>query len=84
MDELELVQEAVANWENLDEVESVEALKLPRRDGRGPTYMSRIALRGRELPVYLEMTILNVEPEGIHEDGIAVAWRPPQYVAESD
>ena len=82
MDELELVQEAVSNWESLDDVDGIEVTML-QDDMGNEAYVSRILLRGRPLPVYLEFRVLNGEPAGLLEKGVQAAWRPPGHWAEA-
>ena len=82
MDELELVQEAVSNWESLDDVDGVEVTLL-QDDSLGDTYISRILLRGRTSPVYLELRVFNGEPAGLLEEGVPASWRPPGHWAEA-
>ncbi|MDE2861147.1 MAG: hypothetical protein OYI31_00165 [Chloroflexota bacterium] len=55
MDELDLIQEAVVNWESLDEVAEVETWELCAGAEEERIYLSRILPQGGERAVYIEM-----------------------------
>ena len=82
MDELDLIQEAVSNWESLYEIEGVETCDILSSALEERSFLLRILLREREEPIYIEMRVLK-EAEGrlkeIFERGRPVIWSRPGY-----
>ena len=82
MDELDLIQEAVSNWESLYEIEEVETCEILPGALEERSFLSRILLREREEPIYIEMRVLK-ESEGrlkeIFERERPVIWSKPGY-----
>ena len=82
MDELDLVQEAVSNWESLDEVAEVETCEAFADAYGKHAYLSRVQLRGRETPVYIEMRALSGDEDDLEErfsNGKLAAWGRPGF-----
>jgi|AP45_3_1055517.scaffolds.fasta_scaffold362759_1 hypothetical protein len=59
MDEMELVQEAVSNWESLEEVEEIRTHEIYIGSTEDRAFLSRIQLRDVDRPVYIEVRLLN-------------------------
>ena len=82
MDELDLMQEAVSNWESLQEVAEVETCEVYRGAEGKRAYLSRILLRDREAPIYIEMRAVTGAGGALVEmfnNGKPVAWSRPGY-----
>ena len=82
MDELDLIQEAVSNWESLQEVAEVETCEVsPGTQGKR-AYLSRILLKDRENPVFIEVRAIVGTADSTEEmfnNGKPVAWSRPGY-----
>ena len=82
MDELDLIQEAVSNWESLYEVEEVETWELSSGTLGESTTVARILTRNREAPIYIEMRALHEVDDGLKElleNGKPVMWSRPGH-----
>ena len=82
VDELDLVQETVSNWESLDEVAEVETREVFAGVDGKHAFLSRIHLRGRETPVYIEMRALSSDEDDLEErfsNGRPAAWSRPGF-----
>ncbi len=82
MDEFDLIQEAVANWESLDEVEEVETWELCAGEEGERVFLARILPQDRETAVYIEMRA--VSGAGSNLDKVPngakpVAWSKPGF-----
>ena len=83
--EMELVQEAVMNWESMDDVEEIGTREIYVGNTEERAFLSRIMFRDMEKPVYIEVRLLrevdNVdnEEEGElefkFENGVPVIWQ---------
>ena len=82
MDEFDLIQEAVSNWESLYEIEVVDTCELPSPDAEGRLFLARIMPRGEETPLYIEMRTLgrvDIRLEESFDRGKPVSWSQPGY-----
>ena len=82
MDELELIQEAVSNWESLQEVTEVETCEVSPGNRGKRAYLSHIVLHDRENPVYIEVRAIVDAGDSVEEQftkGKPVAWSRPGY-----
>lgn len=80
--EMQLVQEAVANWESMDDVEEIGTREIFIGITEERAFLSRIMFRDMERPVYIEVRLLreeNEEQEGElefkFENGQPVIWQ---------
>ena len=80
--EMELVQEAVANWESMDDVEEIGTREVYIGDTEERAFLSRIVFRDMERPVYIEIRLLKQEDEeqegeleSRFENGLPVIWQ---------
>ena len=63
--EMELVQEAVANWESLEDVEKIGTRELYVGDTEGRAFLSRIQLRDMDRPIYIEVRLFGEEGDAM-------------------
>ncbi|MDA0988055.1 MAG: hypothetical protein O2783_02740 [Chloroflexi bacterium] len=80
--EMELVQEAVANWESMDDVEEIGTREIFIGITEERAFLSRITFRDVEKPVYIEVRLLREETEEQEgelefkfENGQPVIWQ---------
>ena len=80
--EMELVQEAVVNWESMDDVEEIGTREVYVGNTEERAFLSRIMFRDMEKPVYIEVRLLkevDEEKEGElqfrFENGVPVIWQ---------
>ena len=80
--EMELVQEAVENWESLDAVEEIGIREVYIGDTEERAFLSRIRFRDRERPVFIEVRFLKEEDDELEgelesrfENGSPVVWQ---------
>ena len=80
--EMELVQEAVMNWESMDDVEEIGTREVYVGNTEERAFLSRIMFRDMEKPVYIEVRLLkevDEEKEGElqfrFENGVPVIWQ---------
>ncbi len=82
MDELDLIQEAVSNWESLDEVAEVETCEVYTNTEGKRSYLSRILLRDREAPLYIEVRAFSGNGDALEEmfsNGKPATWSRPGF-----
>lgn len=82
MDELDLIQEAVVNWESLDEVREAETWELCAGEEGERVFMARILPQDRETAVYIEMRAVSGAGSSVDKvlDGAKpVAWSKPGF-----
>ena len=80
--EMELVQEAVANWVSMDDVEEIGTREIYVGNTEERAFLSRIMFRDMEKPVYIEVRLLREvdeeEEDGLQfrfENGVPVIWQ---------
>ena len=59
MDEMQLVQEAMSNWESPEKVEEIRTREVYIGSTEDRAFLSRIQLRDVDRPVYIEVRLLN-------------------------
>ncbi len=82
MDEFDLIQEAVANWESLDEVAEVETWEFPVGEAGERVFLARILPQDRETAVYIEMRAVSGAGsylEKVPNCAKPVAWSKPGF-----
>ena len=82
MDELDLIQEAVSNWESLQEVAEIETCEVSTDDLEERLFLARIMPRDRKSPIYIEMRALQEGDDGLKElleNGRPVIWSRPGH-----
>ena len=80
--EMELVQEAVMNWESMDGVEEIGTREVYIGNTEERAFLSRILFQDMEKPVYIEVRLLKevddeqeYELEFRFENGVPVIWQ---------
>jgi len=80
--EIQLVQEAVENWESMDEGEEIGTREIFIGITEERAFLSRIMFRDMERPVYIEVRLLREETEEQEgemefkfENGQPVIWQ---------
>ena len=82
MDELDLIQEAVSNWESLDEGAEVETCEIYTSTEGKRAYLSRILLRDREAPLYIEVRAFSGNGDALEKvlsKGKPATWSRPGF-----
>ena len=82
MDEFDLIQEAVANWESLDEVEEVETWELCAGEQGERVFLARILPQDRESAIYIEMRAVSGAGgslDRVLNGAKPVAWSKPGF-----